>query len=68
MNERIQQLFVARMLKIEEEWFKKDGLDVPNIPSLDNIGILSELNLDNLRLCKIYKTNDFFDCRFIPWS
>lgn len=42
VNERFQQLFVKKMLKIEEEWYKKDGLDVPNIPFFDNIGILGE--------------------------
>lgn len=40
-NERFQQLFVQKMLKIEEDWYRSDGLDVPNIPFFDNIGIIS---------------------------
>lgn len=28
------------MLKIEEEWYRMDGLEVPKIPYFDNIGIL----------------------------
>lgn len=42
VNERIQQLFVENMLKKEEDWFHKDGLEVPNIPFFDNIRIISE--------------------------
>lgn len=39
-NERLQQHFVQKMLTIEEEWYSKDGLDVPKIPFFDNIDII----------------------------
>lgn len=53
------------MLKIEEKWYKKDGLEVPNIPFFDNIGILSEYTYNNLFVSKRYKANVLFDYRFV---
>lgn len=39
-NERFQQLFVRKMLTIEEDWYRQDGLNVPNIPFFDNQNII----------------------------
>lgn len=65
MNERIQQFFVTKMLKIEEEWYRKDDLDIPNISFFDNIGILSQYNTQNVLISKRYKNYVLFDFRFV---
>lgn len=40
VNEKIQQMFVKRMIKNEEEWYASENLELPKIQFLDNSSIL----------------------------
>lgn len=48
INEKFQNYFVERMIKDEELWYEKEGLDVPKIPFLDNAVVLGECIFSNL--------------------
>lgn len=39
-NEKLQQLFVTKKLKFEQDWYEKEGIEMPSIPYFDNIHIV----------------------------
>lgn len=44
-NEKIQNFCTHRLIHKEQEWYKSEGLDVPNISFPGNIDVLSESHL-----------------------
>lgn len=47
INERFHQLFVRKMVKEEQDWYKKENLEFIPIPFIDNIRIVGKLNIIN---------------------
>lgn len=60
INEKVQQMFVKRMLKEEEEWYSRECLDLPKIQFLDNCCILGKIKKKNYRVKIQFFLNFFF--------
>lgn len=50
VNEKRQQMFVKIMLKDEQNWYTQECLEIPEIPFLDNILILSKWRIIEILL------------------